>query len=345
MNHSIWIALAALTVMLATAGMAIWRADGVAWAADSSLTGSVKIDGSSTVGPITQAVAEEFMNEYPNVRVTVGISGTGGGFKKFVVGETDINDASRPVKQKELDAMAQLNPPINIIELPVAFDGIAVMVNPSNEWVNQLTVDELKTIFGPEADGVITNWNQVRNDFPDVPLTTYVPGTDSGTFEYFTEAICGEARAHRSDCAAMSEDDNVLVQGIAGDIGAIGYFGFAYYAENTDKLKIVPVTYEGKTVTPSPTTINNGTYQPLSRPIFIYVSTAAMDRPDVDEFVHYYLENAPWIVPEVGYVALPDSVYELGLEHFEEGVTGSMFHGAGATVGVSLEELMSSLSE
>jgi phosphate transport system substrate-binding protein len=313
--------------------------------ADSSVTGAIKIDGSSTVGPITMAVAEEFMAEYPNVRVTVGISGTGGGFKKFVIGETDINDASRPVKQKELDAMGEHKPAIDIIELPVAFDGIAVMVNPNNTWVDQLTVAELKTIFGPEADGVIKNWNQVRDGFPSVPLTTYVPGTDSGTFEYFTEAICGEARAHRSDCAAMSEDDNVLVQGIAGDTGAIGYFGFAYYVENQDKLKIVPVTHEGRTVTPSAQTINNGTYQPLSRPIFIYVSTLAKDRPDVDAFIHFYLENALWIVPEVGYVALPDAVYELGIKHFEEGVTGSMFHGAGATVGVSLEELMASLSE
>lgn len=332
MNKMLWIALAALAVMLVTMVSAMAQAQ--------DLTGAVKIDGSSTVGPITMAVAEEFMAEYPGVRVTVGISGTGGGFKKFVVGETDINDASRPVKQKEIDAMAEKD--IDIIEIPVAFDGLAVMVNPQNDWVDYLSVEELKMIFEPESD--ISSWSQVRSGFPDVPINLYVPGTDSGTFEYFTEAICGEAGAHRADCAAMSEDDNVLVTGIAGDAGALGYFGFAYYVENTDRLKIVPILYEGQTVKPTPTTINNGTYQPLSRPIFIYVSTQAMDRPEVDAFVHYYIENAPWIVPEVGYVALPDEVYDLGIKHFDEGVTGSMFHGAGATVGVSLEELMSSLS-
>ncbi|MBN2081022.1 PstS family phosphate ABC transporter substrate-binding protein [bacterium] len=331
------ILVALAVVLLGIAGFSFVRAAG------DSLSGSIKIDGSSTVGPISMAVAEEFMSEHPNVRVTVGISGTGGGFKKFVAGETDISDASRPVKQKELDAMQPNG--IDIIELPVAFDGIAVMVNPKNNWVDKLTTEELKLIFEPEADGKIMNWNQVRSSFPNQPLTLYVPGTDSGTFEYFTEAICGEARAHRADCAAMSEDDNVLVQGIAGDVGAIGYFGFAYYVENVDKLKIVPITHEGKTVTPSAATINDGTYQPLSRPIFIYISTKAKDRPEVAAFVHFYLENAEWLVPEVGYVELPPAVYELGLKHFDDGVTGSMFHGGGATVGVSLQELMSKLSE
>lgn len=311
---------------------------GVAWAADS-LSGSVKIDGSSTVGPISMAVAEEFMSEYPQVRVTVGISGTGGGFKKFVIGETDISDASRPVKQKELDAMREKG--ISCIELPVAYDGLAVMVNPRNTWVDYLSTEELKAICMPESK--IKNWSQVRDGFPDQPLSLYIPGTDSGTFEYFTKAIVGEAGAHRADCAAMSEDDNVLVTGIAGDLGALGYFGYAYYAENTDKLKIVPIRHDGKTVAPNPQTINDGTYQPLSRPIFIYVSTEARGREAVDEFVRYYLENAAWIVPEVGYVELPDSVYELGLKHYEDGVTGSMFHGGGATIGVSLAELMASL--
>ncbi len=305
------------------------------------LTGTVKIDGSSTVGPISMAMAEEFMSVYPGVRVTVGISGTGGGFKKFTAGEININDASRPVKQKEIDGLEEAG--TGFIELPVAFDGLAVMVNPENDWVDYLSVDELKAICEPDSN--IDNWNQVRSGFPNQPLNLYVPGTDSGTFEYFTEAICGEAGAHRSDCAAMSEDDNVLVTGIAGDRGALGYFGFAYYAENTDKLKLVPIRHEGNTVAPSPTTINNGSYQPLSRPIFIYVSTASRGRAEVDEFVHFYLDNAPWIVPEVGYVALPDGVYELGRTHYEENVTGSMFAGGGATVGVSLEELMAKLSQ
>jgi phosphate transport system substrate-binding protein len=330
-----------LFAIIAVATIAVVAALGIAVAQD--LKGAVKIDGSSTVGPISMAVAEEFMAEYPNVRVTVGISGTGGGFKKFVVGETDISDASRPVKKEELEK-AKTNG-IDIIELPVAFDGLAVLVNKNNTWVDQLTVAELKKIFEPAADGKIKSWKQVRNGFPDVPLKLYTPGTDSGTFEYFTEAIVGEAKAQRADCAAMSEDDNVLVQGIAGDKGAIGYFGFAYFENNQDKLKLVPVKNgEAKAVAPSPKTINDGTYQPLSRPIFIYVSTKARGRAEVDAFVNFYLDNASWIVPEVGYVPLPDSVYELGRKHYKDGVKGSMFHGAGATVGVDLHDLMSGLS-
>jgi len=321
-------------VMVVTGGI-----QDASWA-NRNLKGSVKVDGSSTVGPISMAVAEEFMGEYPSVRVTVGISGTGGGFKKFIKGETDINDASRPVKQKELDAMAAIG--INVIEIPVAYDGLAVMVNPQAHWVDYLTVEELKAITEPESK--INNWKEVRRGFPDMPLSIYAPGTDSGTFEYFTEAIVGKAGAHRSDCAAMSEDDNVLVTGIAGDKGALGYFGFAYYAENASKLKIVPIKFEGKTVTPTPTTINDGTYQPLSRPIFIYVSTAAKDRPEIKEFVHYYIDNAPWLVPEVGYVALPDEIYELALHNFDNGITGSVYKGHGATPGVSLEKLMKELA-
>ncbi|HES58100.1 MAG TPA: PstS family phosphate ABC transporter substrate-binding protein [Firmicutes bacterium] len=309
--------------------------------AEPQFSGSVKIDGSSTVGPISMAVAEEFMSEYQGVRVTVGISGTGGGFKKFIAGETDISDASRPIKQKEIDDLEAAG--TGFIELPVAFDGLAVLVNPENDWVDNLSVEELKAICEPDSS--IDNWSQVRSGFPDQPLNLYVPGTDSGTFEYFTEAIVGEAGAHRSDCAAMSEDDNVLVTGIAGDKGALGYFGYAYYAENTDKLKLVPIAYEGNSVAPSPETINNGTYQPLSRPIFIYVSTASRGRPEVDEFVTYYLEKGAMLSSEVGYVALPDEIYELGRKHYEENVTGSMFAGGGATVGVSLEELMAKLSQ
>lgn len=332
MYKMIWTALIALAVMLITVAFAF---------AATELKGEVRIDGSSTVGPISMAVAEEFMSEYPGVRVTVGISGTGGGFKKFIAGETHISDASRPVKQKELDGMHAKG--IKCIELPVAYDGLAVLVNPGNSWVNYLSVEELKAICEPGSQ--ISNWSQVRPGFPDQPLNLYVPGTDSGTFEYFTEAIVGEGGAHRADCAAMSEDDNVLVTGIAGDLGALGYFGFAYFAENQDKLKLVPIRYEGNTVAPSPTTIYNGTYQPLSRPIFIYASTEARGNAAMDAFIAYYLENAAWIAEEVGYVALPNEIYELGMDHYEDGVTGSMFHGAGATVGVSLAELMLKLSE
>jgi phosphate transport system substrate-binding protein len=282
------------------------------------------------------------MSEYPNVRVTVGISGTGGGFKKFVKGETDINDASRPVKQKEFDAMAPLG--IHVIEIPVAFDGLAVMVNPQAHWVDYLSVEELKAICEPESK--INNWSQVRRGFPDQPLNLYVPGTDSGTFEYFTEAIVGEAGAHRSDCAAMSEDDNVLIKGIAGDKGGLGYMGYAYYVENASKVRVVPIKVgNDDPVAPTDETVNNGTYQPLSRPIFIYVSTKSKDRPEIKAFVHYYLDNAPWLVPEVGYVALPDSLYEMGRRNFDNGVTGSVFGGKGATPGVDLHDLMNKLSK
>ena len=304
------------------------------------LKGAVKIDGSSTVYPVTSAVAEEFMNDYPGVKVTVGVSGTGGGFKKFGAGETDISDASRPIKQSEADLVTGRGD--NYIELPVAFDGLAVMVNPQNTWVDHLTVAELKAICGPESQ--IKNWNQVRNGFPNVSLNIYAPGADSGTFDYFTEAIMGESGAHRSDVAAFSEDDNVLVSGIAGDKGAIGYFGYAYFVHNQDKLKLVPVKNgDSKPVAPSPTTINNGTYQPLSRPIFIYVSTAAAKRPEVNAFIKYYLENAEWIVPEAGYIELPADVYEVALNNYSKKVTGSAFHGGGATVGVDLASLLSGL--
>ena len=315
----------AALIAIAGIGLAVFTT-GVA-SADMNLEGSIKIDGSSTVYPITEAVAEEFMAEYPNVRVTVGVSGTGGGFKKFSAGETDISDASRPVKEKEITAM-QANG-IDFIELPVAFDGIAVCVSVDNDFVDYLTTEELKMMWEPEADGKITNWKQIRSTFPDKPIKLYGPGTDSGTFDYFTAAINGEERACRSDFTG-SEDDNVLVQGIAGDTGAIGYFGYAYLAENDDIIRAVPVRHEGKTVAPTMDTINNGTYAPLSRPIFIYVSTKSMDREEVAEFVTFYLENAADLVPDVGYVPLPDEIYELGIEQFEDGVTGSIFHGSGA---------------
>jgi len=314
---------AALIAVVAIAGIA-----GVA-SADANLKGSIKIDGSSTVYPITEAIAEEFMAENPNVRVTVGVSGTGGGFKKFSAGETDVSDASRPVKEKEIQAMQGNG--IDFIELPVAFDGIAVCVSADNSFIDYLTTEELKRMWEPEADGKVTHWNQIRSSFPNKPIKLYGPGTDSGTFDYFTKAINGEERACRSDFTG-SEDDNVLVQGIAGNTNAIGYFGFAYLMENMDILRAVPIKHEGKTVSPSMDTINNGTYAPLSRPIFIYVSTVSMDRAEVDEFIHYYLENAADIVPDVGYVPLPEEIYELGIEQFEDGVTGSIFHGSGANL-------------
>lgn len=298
-------------------------------------TTTIRIDGSSTVFPITQAVAEEFQRAHRDVRVTVGISGTGGGFKRFTVGETDINDASRPIKESEAAAASERN--IAYIELPVAFDGISVVVNPANDWVDELTVEELHAIWRPGS--TVERWSDIRPTWPDRPITLYGPGTDSGTFDYFTEAVNGEGGACRQDFTA-SEDDNVLVQGVEGDRNALAYFGYAYYAENRDRLKVVPIDPGDGAVAPSDETINNGTYRPLSRPIFIYVTTEAAARPEVQAFVRFYLENAPTLVSEVGYVPLPDRVYELALQRFEEGVTGSAF--ATAAPGQDMIEVLGS---
>jgi phosphate transport system substrate-binding protein len=294
---------------------------------------TIAIDGSSTVFPITEAVAEEFQQAHRDVRVTVGISGTGGGFKKFTVGETDINDASRPIKPSEVDIAQQSG--IDYIELPVGYDGISVVVNPENTFVDALTVAELNRIWGVESN--VHKWSDVRPGFPDEPITLYGPGTDSGTFDYFTEVINGKSGACRSDFTA-SEDDNVLVQGVEGDPDALAFFGFAYYVENKARLKLVPIDPGDGPVAPSDVTIHDGTYRPLSRPIFIYVSTAAAERPEVQAFVRFYLENATHLVAEVGYVPLSDRIYELALERFENGVTGSVF--ADADRGTPIETLL-----
>jgi len=296
---------------------------------------TVRVDGSSTVFPITEAVAEEFQKKNPNIRVTVGISGTGGGFKKFSAGETDVNDASRPIKAEEI-SMASENG-IGFIELPVAFDGISVLVNPGNEFVDSLTVEELRKIWQPGS--TVNKWSDIRANWEDRALNLYGPGTDSGTFDYFTEAINGKSQACRADFTA-SEDDNVLVQGIAGDPNALGFFGFAYYGENRSRLKAVPIDGGKGPVAPSEQSINDGSYEPLSRPIFIYVTRKASERPEVSAFVKFYLENAPQLVKEVGYVPLPDRVYQLALERFEKRATGSVF-ASGHMVGMSLEDLLS----
>jgi phosphate transport system substrate-binding protein len=301
------------------------------------LSGAVRVDGSSTVFPITEAVAEEFMQEEPRVRVTVGVSGTGGGFSKFLRGETDINDASRPIKPTELEE-ARANG-IEFIELPVAYDGIAVVVHPENDWVDCLTTEELEQIWGPGSE--VDTWSQVREGFPDREIALYGPGTASGTYDYFTEAIGGESGASRSDFSA-SEDDNVLVQGIAGDPNALGFFGLAYYEENADQLKLLGVddgdasNGEG-CVQPTAESVGDGSYQPLARPEFIYVNAERADDPAVSAFVEFYLENAPELVREVGYVPLPSEAYDLGLERFGNGVTGTLF-GEGAPDGLSLVE-------
>lgn len=302
------------------------------------LEGTILVDGSSTVAPITAAVAEEFQKTYPDVRVPVGISGTGGGFKKFCAGETDISDASRPIKESEVELCNQNG--IEYVELPVAFDGLAVMVNPANDFVDCLTVGELKKIWEPAAEGVITNWNQVRADFPNRPLSLYGAGVDSGTYDYFTEAIVGEEGASRGDFLP-SEDDNVLVQGIAGDVNALGFFGLAYFEENADKLKRIGIDNGNGCVRPNTETVAGGTYQPLSRPLFIYVNRERIDQKDeISTFITYYLENAGTFSAEVGYIPLTAEIYQLAKARYNQRITGSIFEGIGSTVGVSLQDLL-----
>lgn len=296
----------------------------------------IKIDGSSTVYPITEAMAEEYQKAVKGkVRIIVGISGTGGGFKKFVRKQIDISDASRPIKSSE-QKEARLNG-VDYIELPVAYDGMAVVVNKANTFVDKLTVAELKKIWEPSAQGNIKYWSQVREGWPELPIKLYGPGTDSGTFDYFTEAVVGATGKSRGDYTA-SEDDNVLVQGVSGDKGGLGYFGVAYYEENKDKLKIVPVDNGKGAVLPTYENIEQGIYQPLSRPIFIYVNKDAAGREEVKGFVEFYLANAAEYVKQVGYISLPAPVYELAKKKFAEKKTGTVFKGA--TIGVSAEELM-----
>ena len=288
----------------------------------SQLSGKVRLDGSSTVFPISEAVAEEYSAVQPRVRVTVGVSGTGGGFKKFINGETDINDASRPIKGSELDKAVAAG--IDVIELPVAFDGLSVIVNLQNDWVDHLTIAELRKIWQP--DSVVTTWKDVRPEWPDRPIRLYGPGTDSGTFDYFTKAVNGKEQASRPDFTA-SEDDNVLVQGISGDLDSLGYFGFAYYKENRDKLKIVPIDGGTGPIAPTEETINNGTYAPLSRPVFIYVNAASLDKPQVASYIDFYLENAAELASEVGYIAMPAGVYVAAAARVASREHGTAYHG------------------
>ncbi|MEN9244683.1 MAG: PstS family phosphate ABC transporter substrate-binding protein, partial [Gloeomargarita sp. DG02_5_bins_242] len=273
----------------------------------------VKVDGSSTVFPVTEAVAEEFQkSKKGQIQVTVGVSGTGGGFKKFCNGETDISNASRPILKKEMEACRSKN--ISYVELPVAFDALTVVVNPRNNWVKQMTVPELKMIWEPAAQGKIKNWNQVNPSWPNRPLKLFGAGTDSGTFDYFTEAIVGKAKSSRGDYTA-SEDDNVLVQGVATDQNALGFFGFAYYEENTKRLRAVPiVNAQGKAVMPSRKSVEDGSYNPLSRPIFIYVNAESLKKPEVREFAEFYQRQASKLVPPTGYVPLPSRAYNANLE-------------------------------
>ena len=298
----------------------------------------IKIDGSSTVYPITEAVAEEYQKA-TKVKVTVGISGTGGGFKKFCRGETDVSNASRPILKKEMDACKEAG--IQYIELPIAYDGLTVVVNKNNDFVKSLTVEELKKMWEPSAQGKVKSWKQVNASYPDTPLKLFGAGSDSGTFDYFTEAIVGKAKSSRGDYTA-SEDDNVVVQGVASDKGSLGYFGFAYFDENKDKLRAVPIVAKkgAPAVMPSFESVKDGSYQPLARPIFIYVNaTSAAFKPEVKAFVDFYLANAPTLVKEVKYIPLPTNEYAAVTKHFKALKPGTGFDGT-PEVGVKIEELL-----
>jgi len=300
---------------------------------------TVKLDGSSTVFPISEAVAEDFQqSKKGKIRVTVGISGTGGGFKKFCRGETDVSNASRPILAREMEECKKQG--VQYIELPVAFDALTVVMNPKNTWIKSLTVADLKKMWEPAAQGKVLKWQQVNSAWPDQPLKLFGPGADSGTFDYFTEAINGRAKASRGDFTA-SEDDNVLVQGISRDVNALGYFGYAYYFENKDKLRAVPIVNPrtNQAVEPSLDAVINGTYQPLARPIFIYVNAKSLDRPEIKEFVQYYMKNAEVLVREVKFVPLPGKAYAMNLDVVERRVLGTKFGGENK-VGLTIEELM-----
>jgi phosphate transport system substrate-binding protein len=311
---------------------------GLLAAAPVEAQNTIKIDGSSTVYPITEKVAEQFQSQNKDVKVTVGISGTGGGMKKFTRGEIDIADASRPIKKDEM-AEAQKNG-IEFIELPIAYDALTVVVNRQNDWAKEMTVDQLKRMWAPESQGKVLKWSDIESKFPGESLKLYGPGADSGTFEYFTEAVVGKAKSSRTDYTA-SEDDNVLVNGVKGDKGAIGYFGMAYYMANKDALQAVAIVNPktGKAVLPSAESVETATYAPLSRPIFIYVKKSSLQRPEVRKFVEFYLTKGPELVEQVKYVPLPDKAYEIALNNVKNQKTGTLFP-EGHAIGVSLEELM-----
>ena len=308
-------------------------------------TDSVSVDGSSTVFPLTEAVAEEFMEANQGARVNVGVSGTGGGFSKFLRGETAINDASRPISPEEIEK-AESNG-VEYIELPVAYDGLAVVVHPENDWVDCLTANELQELWTPNSS--IDRWNQLQDDFPDRPIDLYGPGTASGTYDYFTEAIVGESGASRADFTA-SEDDNVLIQGIKGTETSLGYFGLAYYENNAKELKALAVDPDSvkggaSCTTPSAKTVQKGTYRPLSRPLFIYVNAAKIT-PTVEKFIEFYLNNAGELASDVGYVAMPDDAYELVRERFRNRTTGTVFGAEGVNAtGTRVEEMLRAASE
>ena len=305
-------------------------------ASTAAFADTVKIDGSSTVFPVTEAVAEEFQKANKGLKVTVGISGTGGGFKKFCRGETDISNASRPILQKEMDDCKAAG--VEYVELPVAFDALTVVVNPKSA-LKEISIDDLKKMWEPAAQGKVTRWNQVNPAFPDAPLALFGAGADSGTFDYFTEAVTGKSKSSRGDFTA-SEDDNVLVQGVSRNVNGLAFFGYAYYQENRDKLKGLPISWKGgKSVEPSEANVLNGTYQPLSRPIFIYVNAKSLAKPEVKTFIEYYMKHAPKLVKEVKYVPLPAKAYDYNLEAVKKMRLGTKMGGENK-VGLTIEQLM-----
>ena len=291
-------------------------------AQNSGLRGKVEIDGSSTVFPISEAAAAQFNKRYPSVTVNVGVSGTGGGFKRFTKGETDISDASRPIKSSEFEATKSAN--ISFFEIPVAYDGLTLVIHKKNDWVDYLTIDEIKKIFTTEGNA--KTWSQVRKGWPDAEIQIFAPGTDSGTFDYFKEVVAGKEGSLREDMST-SEDDNVLVTGVSGSPNAIGFFGVAYFAENKDKLNSVPILNPNlsEPVSPTPETIENGSYAPFSRPLFIYVNSKSFARPEVRQFVGFYLANAAKLAPKTGYVALPMSVYQEARKRCVGRLTGTHY--------------------
>lgn len=302
----------------------------------SSGEAMVKIDGSSTVAPITQAIVQEFNKKQP-AQISVNVSGTSGGFQKFCKGETDINNASRPILRAEMELCNQNK--VRFIELPIAFDALTVVVNPQNNWAKDITVEELRKMWEAEAQGNVTTWNQVRSTWPAQPLKLYGPGKDSGTFDYFTEAVTGVSGNSRKDFTA-SEDDQVLVDGVSKNPNALGYFGFAFYEKNQQKLTALPVDNGNKPVAPTRENVENATYQPLSRPLFIYVNVdSAQDKQQVQNLVEFYIEQAPNIVKNVGYIPLPEEGYHIAEVNFNRGKVGTVFDGK-TQINLTIGELL-----
>jgi len=331
-------ALIVLAASLALAACGPRSADQTAADGGAAPPQVISLDGSSTVFPISEAIAEEFQMANRQLRVTVGVAGTGGGMRKFCRGEVDIANASRPIQKEEMAACEASG--IEYFELPVAYDALSVVVNPANTWVNDISIEELRKIWEPQAQGVITRWNQINPAWPDQPINLYGAGADSGTFDYFTEVITGKAKSSRGDYTA-SEDDNVLVQGVANDVNALGYFGFAFYVDNQAKVRSLGIkaTADATPVLPSVASVIDGSYMPLARPMFIYVSTKAYERPEVKQFLEFYFSSVGRLAGEVNYVPLPPRAYDLVRQHLTEGRVGTVFRGEPATA-VSIEDLL-----